>query len=318
MLSLRKAFTLVELLVVIAIVGVLVALLLPAVQAARESARRGHCANNLRQIGLALQSSHDTRGYFPSAYQSQPGGAMGAADVNGDAGPGWTCLLQILPYMEGGNIRDSFDLKSPCWAPVNATAALQVIPHYLCPSVSDDTRHYTVADASGAALAEFSRGHYVANAGQLDLWTNPAPDLTRVASGVFFRNSRIRIKDIADGTSHTVFIGERTPLRSPATWVGIVPGSVTCPGALFPDADCDVAAPQINVHSGPGEFENPPVIEPPNNSSGYTDEMHSQHPQGCNVLFGDGSVRFVLETVNPVLWAAWATRAGAEIIDQLE
>ena len=314
----RRGFTLIELLVVIAIVGLLVALLLPAVQAARESARRGQCANNLRQTGLALVMFHDTRGYFPSAYLTEPGGVMGLPDENGDAGPGWTCLLQVLPYLEGNNARAAFDLKSPCWSPSNATAALQVIPTYLCPSVSEVSRSYTVVDASGTALAEFSRSHYVANAGQLDLWTIPDADLSRIANGPFYRNSRTRIKDITDGTSHTVFFGERTPLRSPATWVGIVPGSVTCPGALFPGAECDVAAPQINVHSGPGEFENPPVIEPPNNSSGYADEMHAEHPGGCNVLFGDGSVRFVLETVNPVLWAAWATRAGGEAVDGLE
>ena len=263
-------------------------------------------------------SSHDAKGAFPSAYQTQPGAAMGSPDANGDAGPGWTCLVQILPYLEGTNTRNAFDLTTPSWSAGNATAALQVVPTYLCPSVSDESTHYSVVDGSGNVLADFARSHYVANAGQLDLWTIPTPDLSRIANGPLYRNSRTRIKDITDGTSHTVFFGERTPLRSPATWVGIVPGSVTCPGALFPNADCDVAAPQINVHSGPGEFENPPVIEPPNNSSGYTDEMHSEHPNGCNVLFGDGSVRFVLETVNPLVWAAWATRAGGEAVDSVE
>ncbi|MBI3837201.1 MAG: DUF1559 domain-containing protein [Planctomycetia bacterium] len=312
------AFTLVELLVVIAIVGLLVAMLLPAVQAARETARRTQCGNNLRQVGVALQTFHDAKGYFPSSYLSQPGGVMGTADLNGDAGPGWTCLVQILPYMEGSNERDAFDLQSPSWAPVNARPALQVIPTYLCPSVSDSTTHYVVKDANGNPLADFARSHYVASAGQLDVWKIKDANLSRIADGPLYRNSRTRIKDITDGTTHTVFIGERTPLRSPATWVAIVPGSVTCPGSLFPFADCDAAAPQINVHSGPGKFEKLPLIEPPNNTSGYTDEMHSEHPTGCNVLFGDGSVRFVLETVNPLLWAAWATRAGGETIDGLE
>ena len=311
----RHGFTLVELLVVIAIIGVLVAMLLPAVQSARESARRSQCVNNLRQVGVALVSFHDSKVGFPSAYQAQPGGAMGNSDPNGDAGPGWTCLMQVLPYLEGANTRATFDLAAPSWAASNKQAALQVIPTYLCPSVSDDSQHYTVVDAAGSPLAEFSRSHYVANAGQLDLWENPATDLRKVASGVFFRNSRIRIKDITDGTSQTDFFGERTPLRSPATWVGIVPGSVTCPGAFFPLADCDAAAPQINVHSGPGEFETPPVIEPPNNTSGYTDEMHAEHPGGCNVLFGDVSVRFIAETINPIIWAAWATRAGGETVE---
>jgi len=193
-----------------------------------------------------------------------------------------------------------------------------VIAPFVCPSVSDDSTHYQVKNETGGVLADFSRTHYVASAGQPDLWDNPAQDLSRFADGVFYRNSKTRVKDITDGTTHTVFFGERTPLRSPATWVGIVPGSVTCPGSLFPLAECDGAAPQINVHSGPGDDEVPPVIEPPNNTSGYTDEMHAEHPGGCNVLFGDGSVRFVLETINPEVWAAWATRAGGELIASQE
>ena len=313
----HKGFTLVELLVVIAIVGVLVALLLPAVQAARESARRVQCANNLRQVGLGLQSFHDSKGYFPSSYLTRPGGVMGAPNDDGDAGPGWTCLLQILPYMEGSNVRDSFDLNSPCWAPANAAAALQVIPNYLCPSVSDSTSHFTVVDATGNSLAEFSRANYVFSAGQFDVWSAPTPDLRNIANGVFFRNSRIRIKDITDGTTNTVFAGEQTPRHNDSTWVGIAAGASTCPTINFPGVPCDEAGPQINVHSGPGSpDEIPPVIHPPNSAYGYVDEMYSEHPGGANVLFGDGSVQFVDERINQQLWWSMATRAGNETVEQ--
>ena len=106
----RPAFTLIELLVVIALIGILVALLLPAIQAARESARRAQCSSNLRQIGMAMLTFHDAKKMFPSAYESQPGGAMGPADSEtGDAGPGWTCLFQILPFIEEGKHQESFD-----------------------------------------------------------------------------------------------------------------------------------------------------------------------------------------------------------------
>src|SRR2546423_12094044 len=103
----RTALTLIELLVVIAIIGALVALLLPAVQMAREAARRSECLNNLRQIGLALHTYHDTFGRFPPAYLTVPGGSpsMGPPDPdNGDAGPGWTALMLILPQIEQGNL----------------------------------------------------------------------------------------------------------------------------------------------------------------------------------------------------------------------
>jgi prepilin-type N-terminal cleavage/methylation domain-containing protein/prepilin-type processing-associated H-X9-DG protein len=312
----RKAFTLVELLVVIAIIGTLAALLLPAVQAARESARRGQCANNLRQVGLGFLSFHDSRSYFPSSYIAQPGGAMGTPNQDGDSGPGWTCLVQILPYMESNNTRDAFDLKSPCWAPVNATAALQVVSSFLCPTVSDTTQHYTVLDSSGHPLAEFSRSHYVVSAGQFDVWSDPTTDLRPIANGVFFRNSRIRIRDITDGTSNTVFAGEQTPFHNDSTWVGIVAGASTCPSLNFAGVPCDEAAPQINVHSGPGSpDEIPPVIHPPNSAYGFVDEMYSEHQGGANVLFGDGSVQFIDERINQQLWWAMATRAGGEVVE---
>src|SRR5437773_5651213 len=133
----RSAFTLVELLVVIAIIGVLVALLLPAVQAAREAARRSQCMNNLRQIGLALHTYHDTFRVFPPSYLTVPGGSpnMGKPDPDsGDAGPGWTALILILPQIEQGNLYNSFDLNTPTWSTKNATQAQQLVRSYICPS----------------------------------------------------------------------------------------------------------------------------------------------------------------------------------------
>ncbi|MBI3837998.1 MAG: DUF1559 domain-containing protein [Planctomycetia bacterium] len=305
----HRAFTLVELLVVIAIVGVLVALLLPAVQAARESARRTQCVNNLKQIGVALYDFHDTNGRLPSAYHSQPGGVMGAADPDtGEAGPGWTYLVQIMPFMEAGNMRDSLNLKLPSWSPLNANVVQKSIPGFRCPSVSNDSITYDVKADDGTVLAAFARANYVACAGKMNVWDNKAADLRPFADGVFFRNSRIRLKDIADGTSHTIFCGEQTPSHNDSTWVAIVPGAATCPGPTFPFGHCDLAAPQINVHVGPGG-DDPPLILPPNTNSD-PDAMFSEHQGGCNVLFGDGSVRFIPDTINQLVWSAMGSRSG--------
>ena len=311
----RCAFTLVELLVVIAIIGILIALLLPAVQSARESGRRTQCSNNLKQIGLALQNYHGVNNSFPAGYISQPGGTMGPANsMSGDAGPGWTCLFQSLPFLEETSTQQAFDKTVTAWDTKNSAPALATISSFLCPSAGDDSLTYKVKDTAAATLAVFSRSHYVACSGRPDVWEDPTFTLIpKLADGVFFRNSKIRIKDITDGVSRTMVFAEQTPSHTDATWVAIVPGSQTCPTRRYPLVDCDAAAPQAEFHTGPGLDEVPPVIKPPNDVfPGYVDEAHSDHPGGCNIVMGDGSIRWAADTIDPIIWAAIATRAGGE------
>src|SRR6185437_5261431 len=145
-----RGFTLVELLVVITIIGVLVGITVPAVQSARESARKMQCANNLKQIGLGLHTFHDVRRCFPAAYESAPGGVMGPAASTGDAGPGWTFLVHILPQVEQSGLYKSFDLNQPAWAAANAVPAATSVSVYLCPSASND-RGATYQPPGGSA-----------------------------------------------------------------------------------------------------------------------------------------------------------------------
>ena len=310
----RTGFTLVELLVVIAIIGLLVALLLPAVQAARETARRSQCDNNLKQIGLAIVMYNDARTVLPSSYCTTPGGggAMGSPDpTTGDTGPGWTLFVQIMPYIEEAALKNSFNTRLPCWDPSNLTAATTRVSAFRCPSVGDDSTTYSVIGPSGSPIYTFARGHYSAMAGRFDVWDNSAADLSTYADGVFYRNSKTRLKQITDGTSHTMFVCEQTPRHSDSTWVGIVPGSQTCPGPLFPGGDCDDAAAQVNVHAGPGGDPLPVILTP--NLTSDTDNTWSDHPAGCNILFGDGSVHFIPDEIDPLTWSALSTRAGGEI-----
>ena len=320
---LRRGFTLIELLVVIAIIAVLIALLLPAVQQAREAARRTQCRNNLKQIGLALHNYHDIYLVFPPAYQTLPGATtapMGpASTTTGDSGPGWTGLFAILPQIEQTNLLNTFNVNLPSWDPSNATPAKATISAYLCPSAIDSSSTYPVVNSSGTVLATFSRSNYVANAGRVEVWDGAAvvaaTDLSTIADGPFYRNSRTKISDVTDGTSNTVFFGEQTPIHSDSTWVGIVPNAVTCPTSRFAFAGCDAAAPQINVHSGPGgPDEVPPIIHPPNSNFGNVDEMYSGHDSGCNVLMGDGSVRFASKFTDGLVWSYLATRAGGDVV----
>lgn len=165
-----RGFTLIELLVVIAIIGVLVALLLPAVQAAREAARRAQCTNNLKQIGLASHNYESSNGCFPAGYQSWKGSGF-RDDQTGDWGPGWGWLAALLPGVEQVTLYNAANLNMPCWHAANTTAALTSINIYLCPSAANPSLTVGVTDIDLALWqgAKFARANYVHNVGWNDV-----------------------------------------------------------------------------------------------------------------------------------------------------
>jgi prepilin-type N-terminal cleavage/methylation domain-containing protein/prepilin-type processing-associated H-X9-DG protein len=325
-MSRRNAFTLVELLVVIAIIGMLVALLLPAVQAARESSHRTSCYNNLKQVGIGLHHYHDALKVFPSSYIVSPltNVPMGPADPStGDTGPGWGFLTLLLPYVEQGALYQSLNINFPCWSPANAALVQTVLPQYICPSAVNmgSPPVYNVVDANGNKLATFARANYVGVAGRFSPWQqyfDPGLDLSTVnvggfrVDGMLYRNSHTKIAEVLDGTSHTLIVSEKTPYHSDSTWVGVVPGGVTNPTLQFAIVGSDPSSSQVNVHTGPTPGENPPIIKPPSQPFANTDEVWSNHPNGANCLFCDGSVKFVSDNIDNLTWSFFGTRAAGE------
>ncbi len=313
----RNAFTLVELLVVIAIIGILIALLLPAVQAARESARRSSCTNNLKQLGLAFHNYHDTLNVFPPSYVIQPGGGgwNGTPErITRDAGPGYAWGTLLLPFMEQKPLHASIDFTRPCWDSTNAAAAKTELTAFLCPSSSENNRTLTVESSSPSVSMQFGRSCYVVNVGQEEPWIYTVDSYDGIADGPIYRNSRTTMASITDGTSNTVFLGEQHPVLSDKTWYGVVPGSLVHPQPRFAFSPSEPAGVFVNVHSGPCSAVSPPAIHAPNSPVCAPCQMYAEHPGGCNVVLGDGSTRFVSEMINQNTWAALSSRAKGEVV----
>ncbi len=308
-----SAFTLVELLVVIAIIGILIALLLPAVQAAREAARRVRCSNNLRQLGLALQCYHEESLCFP------PGAIWkdwmyGPTRVN--------FLVHLLPYVEESTIYDMIDWQEQMydtlyWG-VNVEAFEQGQPVLLCPSDGYGGTH-VVHPVTGQRWPRTNylgifNGFQIGDLGVPLRWTTTPRPPIRPA---FFDGNRVtRFKDITDGSSHTMAMAE-----------GLSGGENYYRGLAWSDQPCGAA---LYSELGPNSklpdrcfplwfwCENLPARNRPavwgDGLETDTCGARSMHPGGVQVLLGDGSCRFVNEKIALATWRALATIAGGEII----
>jgi prepilin-type N-terminal cleavage/methylation domain-containing protein/prepilin-type processing-associated H-X9-DG protein len=296
----RKAFTLIELLVVIAIIGVLIALLLPAVQAARESARRTQCVNNLKQLGLALFGYEQSQKTLPPGYVSNFDAA------GNDTGPGWGWAAMLLPQFEQTPLFNALNFNLAIESPVNSTGRIATINAFLCPSDPGATTYWAVQRnaATGASVQNICQ---VAPANYVGMYGlgEPGPD----GDGIFFRDSNVALRDITDGTMQTIAAGERSHRLGEATWTGSVTGAL-----LYPtDNDnigryvTETSSGMVLGHAGEGVGPGDPRSD--------VNQFYSLHAgRGVNFLFADGHVSFLKATMDYQTYRALATRAGGEVV----
>jgi prepilin-type N-terminal cleavage/methylation domain-containing protein len=297
----RLGFSLIELLVVIAIIAILVGLILPAVQHARESANLTVCKNNLKQIGIALQNYHDSKGRFPVGYYDP------TPWPKPDNGPGFGWAAFILPYMEQGNVYKLINFKKDVGDPANAAVRTMFLKMYFCPSdvpLDPPDNTFTVTDGMNQSW-DMAQCSYVAcngNDGVDDFSTPPH-------TGSFMRAIKgFRIPEIVDGLSNTMFVADRTVRLSYSSWIGAPTGSLN-PFLLNP-GNFGAETTFVMFHAGMTGPNTPGVYD--------ADSTMTPHVSGAPVVFGDGSVHLISTQISIPVWMALATRSGYEVISQDE
>ena len=316
----KRGFTLVELLVVIAIIALLVALTGPAIQYARESARRTQCQNNLKQLGLGLHLYHDTYRSLPSAYiysvpppPPTPTRPRDPAQRIIDAPPprpvfqpnrpGWGWAALMLPFVEQQSLYDRIDFNLAVEDPRSAATRTTTLPHLTCPS-DTDTGIFMVLHELNGPIGNTATNSYAGCFGSFGLM-NTDPDH---GNGVFQRNSGIREADILDGLGHTIAVGERCGLFAQSPWAGVMTGGTvrTTPGAPVYTAITELAPAMVLARMG-NRTLNSPYSEP------Y--DFFSPHIVVVHFVFADGSVHALATTTDRDILHALATRADAEVVD---
>lgn len=307
----RRGFTLIELLVVIAIIGVLVALLLPAVQQAREAARRTQCKNNLKQIGLALHNYHDSFGAFPSSSTSPAGKGVwnypGAGPIDPDIHLHSFASL-ILPQIDQGNLYNQINYNVSALDPVNWISAKQVLSVYRCPSYAGrdttDHKHYVTKVGNPS----FAIRNYVCLGATTVLGLSSAQG----GDGTMYPRSKVKIANIIDGTSNTLLIAETREQKS-SVWIDGTSAAVCARWfSLNPASVPPFSGNTASINYNP--YFDYTAVDPTEAGSIKSEYgPSSQHTGGAQHLLGDGSVRMISENINALTYDALVTRSSGDV-----
>jgi prepilin-type N-terminal cleavage/methylation domain-containing protein/prepilin-type processing-associated H-X9-DG protein len=309
----RQGFTLVELLVVIAIIGILIALLLPAVQAAREAARRMQCSANEKNIALALAAYENTHGTFPPSRVGCDGSPRCTHTYQR---VGTSGLVTILPHLEQQAVYDMFDFTigpwypavfGMAWFPTNKDAIAQRPPVYVCPSDESPPYSEKTKNTGGIdyGVTRVAVGSYALVAGTIGASEGgPTDQMKYRNTGTFFNLYPVKLREVTDGLSKTMFVGEVVESYtddSSNRW--------------------SISARELDVHRSTAN----PLNTPPRQGDTFTTNgitpngaFASRHPGGANFSFGDGHVQFLDDNIDFRLYRAMSTRAGEENFEMPE
>ena len=344
----RRGFTLIELLVVIAIIGVLIGLLLPAVQAAREAARRAQCLNNLKQLGLALHGYEGALGAFPMGYFDLTSRNNCYSGTTGTIGFTWECYL--LPFLEGNALYNAINFQWTYNSRRQFTAYLTTTSTLVCPSDTQAATRSLSGVPAGWQTSYAASGGTIELIYNYDPNSNPERCGDYSTNGVFGLTECARMADVVDGLSTTLFLGETSRFPGEPTGSTFNGGSV---GGLFPGYSTSAAGPALwgDMRLQGIAYPVPRINAPPATGAAWdggsvpiclevtspfpTDQpswaldrttgqppcrdlgqlgFRSLHAGGAHFLMGDGSVRFLKQSINPSIYQALGTRMGGELL----